>query len=98
MIVNHIVLRDGEARIEGKDYLKAEMVARMYVQGDYSIEEVMAQYALTAAEVHSAIAYYYDHQAALDEMNGRALDEIAENAMTIEKFKQKLEERSGSSS
>ncbi len=98
MITNHIVSLNGEARIEGKEHLKAEMIARMYVDGDYSINDVMVQYGLTASEVHSAIAYYYDNQAELDAKQHRALDEITENAMTFDRFKQKLEERSGSSS
>ncbi len=85
-IVSHIVVKDGQARIKGKEHLKAEMVARMYVDGDYTIEVVMAQYNLTAAEVHSAIAYYYDNQAQLDAEQQRALAEIRENAMTLEKF------------
>ena len=85
-IVNHIVLKDGQARIEGKEHLKAEMVARMYVDGDATIEEVMAHYGLEAAEVHAAIAYYYDNQEALDAAHERALAEIHENAMTLKQL------------
>lgn len=89
-IVSHIIMKDGEARIEGKEHIKAEMVARMYVDGDYSIEDVMAQYDLTASEVHAALAYYYDNQSQLDAAHQQALAEIRENAMTLAKFKQKL--------
>jgi hypothetical protein len=39
-MTNHIVIKDGQARIEGKDHLKAEMVARMYTDGSYTIEQV----------------------------------------------------------
>lgn len=86
---NHIVIKDGQARIDGKEHLKAEMIARMYVDGDYSVEQVMAHYGLTAGEVHAAIAYYYDNQAELDSIYDAALAEIRENAMTLEKFKAK---------
>ncbi len=89
-VVSHIVIRDGQARIEGKEHLKAEMVARMYVNGDASVEDVMAYYGLTAAEVHAALAYYYDNQAELDAAAERVLTEIRENAMTLDKFKAKL--------
>ena len=92
-LVNHIVIKDGEARIAGKNHLKAEMVARMYVDGDYTIEAVMTHYGLTAAEVHGAIAYYYDNQAALDAVYERILAEIHENGMTIEKFRAKTDKR-----
>ena len=89
-IINHIVIKDGEARIEGKEHLKAEMIARMYVDGDHIIEDVMAHYGLTAGQVHAAIAYYYDNQAELDAAHERILAEIRENAMTLEKFKAKI--------
>jgi uncharacterized protein (DUF433 family) len=89
-IINHIVMKDGEARMAGKDHLKAEMVARLHVDGGYPIDEVMAQYGLTEAEVHAAIAYYYDNRAELDAAYEGVLTEIHENAMTLEKFKAKL--------
>lgn len=88
--LSHIVILDGQARIEGKAHLKAEMVARMYVDGDYTIEEVMAHYDLTAAEVHAALTYYYDHQAQLDAAHSATLAEIQTNAMTLAKLRAKL--------
>jgi uncharacterized protein (DUF433 family) len=92
-IVHHVVMKDGQARIKDKEHVKAEMVARMYIGTDYSIEDVMEQYNLTAAEVHAAIAYYYDNQAALDTAHEAIISEIQENAMTLEKFKAKLAAR-----
>lgn len=92
-IINHIIMKDGQARIAGKAYLKAEMVARMYVGTDYSIEDVMAQYELSAAEVHATIAYYYDNQATLDANHKKVIDEIHQNAMTVDKFKAKIASR-----
>lgn len=89
-IINHIIMKDGEARIEGKEHLKAEMVARMYVDGDHTIENVMAHYGLTPGQVHAAIAYYFDNQAELDAAHDHVLAEIRENAMTLEKFKAKI--------
>ncbi|MCI0551434.1 MAG: DUF433 domain-containing protein [Anaerolineae bacterium] len=79
--------------VKDKDYLKAEMVARMYVGTGYTIEDVMEQYNLTAAEVHAAIAYYYDNQEALDAAHEAIINEIHENAMTLEKFKAKIAAR-----
>jgi uncharacterized protein (DUF433 family) len=96
-IINHIVMKDGQARIRDKEHVKAEMVARMYISTDYTIEAVMEQYNLTAAEVHAAIAYYYDNQEALDAAREAILSEIRENAMTLEKFKAKLAARQSGS-
>ncbi len=95
-IVNHILMKHDEARIEGKEHLKAEMVARMYVDGDYTVEAVMAHYGLTAAEVHAAIAYYFDNRVELDSAHKGVLTEIRENAMTLEKFKAKITDRNRS--
>ncbi len=58
--------------IEGKPYIlggkvKVRMIAEMYLEGGASVEDLMERYALTAAEVHTALAYYYDHQEAFDE-------------------------------
>ena len=96
-IISHIVMKDGQARIEGKEHLKAEMVARMVVDGDYSIEDVAAHYGLTPAEVHAAIAYYYDNRAELDAAHERVIAEIHENAMMLEAFKARIAARDGSS-
>ena len=76
-----------------KPHLKAEMVARLYIDGDYTIENVMAHYGLTAAEVHAALAYYYDNRTALDAAYERTVTEIQENAMTLDKLKAKIADR-----
>ena len=88
-VVNHIEIRDDQAYIHGTNK-KAEMVARMYVGTDYSIEEVMAHYNLSAAEVHAAIAYYYDNREALDARHEQAIQWAKGNAMTLDKFKAKI--------
>lgn len=90
---SHIVIKDGQARIEGKEHLKAEMVARMYVDGESTVEQVMAHYGLTAAEVHAAITYYYDNQTELDAEYEDVLSEIRKNAMTVDKLKAKIAAR-----
>ena len=84
--INHIVIKDKQARIKGKVHIKAEIVARMALGREYSIEDVMAQYKLTAAEVHAALVYYYDNQEALDEAYQGVMVEIQANAMTVEQF------------
>ena len=91
-VINHIEIRDGRGYIAGRN-VKAEMVARMYVGTDYSIEDVMEQYNLSAAEVHAAIAYYYDNREELDTRHAEAIQWAEENAMTLEKFKAKIARR-----
>jgi uncharacterized protein (DUF433 family) len=63
--VNHIEIVDGRAVIAGT-HIKADLVANLYVNGGASIEEVMDQYNLSQAQVHSALAYYYDNREAIE--------------------------------
>ena len=72
IIKDYIVFRDDEARIAGKPHLKAELVARMHTSGDAPIDYVMEHYGLTRAQVHAALAYYYENQQALDEAYDRS--------------------------
>lgn len=65
-IKDYIVFRDGEARIVGKEHLKAELVARMHEKGNASIEYVMEHYDLSRSQVHAALTYYYENQEELD--------------------------------
>jgi uncharacterized protein (DUF433 family) len=62
---NHVEIVDGQAMIKGK-YVKVKMIASMFVRAGAPIEEIIEQYDLTPAEVHAALAYYYDHQAAIE--------------------------------
>ena len=91
-IINHIEIRDGRGYIAGRN-VKAEMVARMVVGTSYTIEEVMEQYDLNAAEVHAAVAFYYDNQETLDARHAEAIQWAETNAMTPEQFKAKIAAR-----
>ena len=94
-VINHIEIRDEQAYIRGTNK-KAELVARMYVGTEYSIEAVMEQYNLSAAQVHAAIAYYYDNQEMLDARHQQAVRWAEENALTLDKFKAKIASRNAS--
>ncbi len=91
-VVNHIEIRDTGVFIRGTNK-KAEMIARMYVGTDYSIEDVMEHYNLSAAEVHSAIAYYYDNQEELDAKHQQAIEWAEANGQTIAQFKDRIASR-----
>jgi hypothetical protein len=92
-IVNHIIMKNGKAYLASKEHLKAEMVARLYVDGKQSIEAVMEHYGLSASEVHAALTYYYDNREELDKAHQAKLDEIRQNAQNLETFKAKLSEK-----
>lgn len=88
----HIEIRDGTACLHGRN-LKAKMVARLHLWENRPVQDVMAHYDLSAAEVHAALAFYYDNQAQLDaeyEANMRLLAEVGEST---EAFRAKIEAR-----
>ena len=57
IIKSYIIFKYGEARIVGKEHLKAEIVARMHVDGQATVDDVMEHYRLTRAQVYGALAY-----------------------------------------
>jgi uncharacterized protein (DUF433 family) len=80
-MIEHLRIEDDIAYVAGHGYLKAEMVARMHVDDQYSLEEVMTHYHLTPSEVHACLVYYYDNQEMLDEEQAQAIAEISANAI-----------------
>jgi len=92
-VTNHIVMIEEQARIRRKPHIKAKMVARMYIWEAQSIKAIMEHYQLTASEVHSAIAYYYDNQATLDAEYEQAVADVADDAMTLGKLKDMIAQR-----
>jgi len=92
-LINHIIIENNIAYIAERGHLKAEMVARMVVDGDYTVEETMEQYDLSASQVYSALAYYYDNQTALDESHEQKWATIRNNALNADEYLQKLKAR-----
>jgi uncharacterized protein (DUF433 family) len=70
----HIVLDDRQApRIAGTTMKVIELVTAQRAHG-WSPEELRFQFpALTLGQIHSALAYYWDHQADLDQEIARRL-------------------------
>jgi uncharacterized protein (DUF433 family) len=66
-VLSHVYLDDqGVARIEGTR-TKVIQVALDKIARGWDAEEIHAQYPdLSLGQIHSALAYYYDHREALD--------------------------------
>jgi uncharacterized protein (DUF433 family) len=65
--IPHIEIRDGQARIVGRN-VKVKMVISRLLHGEpTTIEAVMEQYNLTRAQVFACLAYYYDYQEAIEQ-------------------------------
>jgi uncharacterized protein (DUF433 family) len=83
------------ARIIGRG-VKVEVIAVMYVYNHQTIDWIADNFDLTPAQIHAALAYYYDHRAEFDrdiEKGERLAEEIG-TPMTelIEKAKRRLDE------
>jgi uncharacterized protein (DUF433 family) len=62
--INYIAKTEGFRRGEPHftdRHLAVEIVVDAIVNHGASVEEMMRSYELTAAQVHAALAYYYDH-------------------------------------
>ncbi len=90
--VNHIELIDGNAIIVGTT-LKAALVASMVVKANASIEETMEQYALSRAQVHAALAYYYDHESMIEAAFKRAEDYVRQYGLDADDYLTQLRQR-----
>jgi hypothetical protein len=64
----HIITANGEpARLERLPRIRVAQIAADHVGNGWSAEEIVRQYPhLTAAEVHAALAHYYDRREAID--------------------------------
>ena len=64
----HIVTANGEpARLERLPRVRVAQIAADHVGNGWSAEEIVRHYPhLSAAEVHAALAHYYDHREAID--------------------------------
>jgi uncharacterized protein (DUF433 family) len=75
--ISHIVIDDrGIARISGSRIRVVDIVLDKQAQG-WSPEEIQQQHPhLSLAQVHAALAYYYDHKAELDAKIQRDFEEV----------------------
>ena len=74
----HVQQRLGEpARLVRLPRVRVAQIVMDYLAHGWSVDEMCRQYPhLTPAEVHAAMAYYFDHQQQLDE---EIRDELAES-------------------
>ena len=82
-------IRGGRPRITGRRITVDDIVI-MHLRIGQTIEEIAARYSLSLADVHAALAHYYDHKAEIDHL-------IERDTAFVEAFKRnnpsKLQER-----
>jgi hypothetical protein len=77
----HIIKEEGKpARFARWPRFPIRQVVGDYLQYGWSVAEICWQYPhLNPAEVHSAMAYYYDHQSEIDDEIEAAITEFEES-------------------
>ncbi len=80
----HIVKAGGDvARIERLPRIRVAQIAADHTGNDWSAEEILRQYPhLQPAEVHAALAYYFDHREEIDAELAAELAEVERAAET----------------
>jgi uncharacterized protein (DUF433 family) len=58
-------VRSGKPRLIGRRITVAD-IALWYLGQSRSVDEIVQDYGVTHAQVHAALAYYYDHRSEID--------------------------------
>ena len=77
----------GAPRIDGHR-IRVQDIVFWHLKQEQSIEEIVRDYDLTPAQVHSALAYYYDH---LDEIEADICDQEKAAVELSERYPSRLE-------
>lgn len=96
LAIDHIVstpnICGGAPRIE-KTRVRVADIAIYSVMHNWSVEKIADELEITPAQIHAALAYYYDHQAEID-ADIKAGDDLARQMGTpFEELRQRIESR-----
>jgi uncharacterized protein (DUF433 family) len=74
----HIEKNEGEpARLERLPRIRVALIVMDYLEHGWSVEEMCRQHPyLTLAEAHSAMAYYFDHEAEVEHEIQAEIDQV----------------------
>lgn len=84
--VEHIMIDDDGIPRTRTMGVKVKMIAAQYLEGGMPVEEIAQHYDISQADVHGALAYFYDHK-------DYFLAQAAELAPLIEKSKAESAQR-----
>ena len=77
----HILADDGPARLERLPRVRVAQIVADHLGNGWSAEEILRQYPhLEPAEVHAALAYYFDHREEVDAELAAELEVLDRNA------------------
>lgn len=88
----------GKPRIAGRR-ITVEQIATWHERIGRSADEIATEYDLTLADVHAALAYYFDHRAEIDVAMARSEEFVESLKQTIpSRIPSKLREQNGDGS
>jgi uncharacterized protein (DUF433 family) len=80
-------VRAGKPRLIGHRITVAD-VATWYLRQSRSVDEIVNDFGLTHAQVHAALAYYYDHRTEID---AQEAEELAQADQMRSRYPSKLQ-------
>jgi hypothetical protein len=80
----HVIKENGQpARLEKHPRTRIAMIVTDYLAYGWSVDEMHRQHPyLSPAELHSAMAYYYDHPQEIEDEIAAEVDQAAEDLRT----------------
>lgn len=91
--IEHIEIREGQARISGRQTKVKMVISRLLDGTGATVEEVMAQYNLSRAEVLACLSYYYDYQDAIEKHFDAQEQAAHETATPLDELVKQLRKR-----
>lgn len=89
----HIVIDGQQTARTINRRVKVKLIVQKYLVGDLSVAEIAAHYQLDLADVHAALAYYYDNQAAIDAEIARDEELVTEVGVSAADLRERIEQR-----
>ncbi len=91
--IEHIEIREGQARITGRQTKVKMVISRLLDGTGATVEEVMEQYSLSRAEVLACLSYYYDYQDAIEKHFDAEERAARETAIPLDELVNQLRKR-----
>jgi uncharacterized protein (DUF433 family) len=68
LAIEHIVQDEKGRPVIAGTRLRVSQVAE-YINGDWTVDDLVRQFDVTPGQVHAALSYYYDHKEEIDAYN-----------------------------
>jgi uncharacterized protein (DUF433 family) len=92
-INQHLEYRRGDVRIVGTGY-KARVVASVHIHGGLNIEDTADSFDISLAQMHAALAYYYDNFEQFNaEDTAPPLVPMIDANEAVKKFKERMKKK-----